>query len=84
MSFELINERDIVLQDQKYIVRLYFDHDTNTQRHEYVLEDEVLYYLEYESHPFEEPEKNINFESIVNGFHNWYNQFGPDWRPKAF
>jgi hypothetical protein len=84
MSFKLINEQQCIKGSNTYIVKLYFDADTNTQKHEYVLNDEVLYNFAYEAPDLEEPEKNIGISAIVDGFEYWYDQFGPDWRPSAF
>lgn len=84
MAFELIGEEEVVKADQVYFIKLYFDVDTNTQRHEYVLNDEILYGLEYEAYPHEIYHTDISLESIVSGFDAWYEQFGPNWRPQAF
>lgn len=84
MSFNLIDEMYCVKAEQMYLVKLYFDSDTNTQRHEYILDDEILYYIEYEAFQVEDPEINIEIDSIVNGFDAWYDEFGPDWRPVPF
>jgi hypothetical protein len=84
MSFNLIDEMDCVKGDQTYVVKLYFDADTNTQRHEYVLDDEILYYFEYEAPELEEPHKNLGILFVAEGFDYWYDQFGPDWRPEPF
>ena len=84
MTFKLIDEMDCVKGDQTYTMKMYFDSDTNTQRHEYVLNDQILYHLEYEIAPVEEPEKNLEVGSIADGFDHWYEEFGPDWRPEAF
>ena len=84
MSFELIGEQECVKEDQSYFVKLYFDADTNTQRHEYVLDDEILFYIEYEAYPHDIADVDLNVESIVNGFDDWYDTFGPNWRPALF
>lgn len=84
MSFKLIGEEECVKGDQNYFVKLYFDEDTNTQKHEYVLNGEVLFYLEYEAYPHEIPDYDLSLESIVEGFHNWYDLVGSDWRPTVF
>lgn len=84
MSFELLAEQDSVKGDQTYTIKLYFDSDTNTQRNEYVLDGEILYHIEFEQTNYEEPEKDLSIDAIVEGFDEWYNEFGPDWRPEAF
>lgn len=84
MSFKLIDEVDCVKGEQIYRITLYFDSDTNTQKHQYILNDETLYQIEYEVEPVEDPESNLEIDSIANGFDNWYDQFGPDWRPEPF
>lgn len=84
MSFQLLNEEACVKGSQTYMIRLYFDQDTNTQKHEYSLDDQVLYHIEYEALSYEVPNKDISLESIVLGFHDWYDEFGPNWRPVAF
>jgi len=84
MSFKLIDEVECVKGDQIYTVKMYFDADTNTQKHEYVLNDEVLYHFAYEAPDLEDPEKNLGITPIAEGFDYWYDQVGPDWRPSAF
>jgi hypothetical protein len=84
MSFKLIDEVECIKGDQTYTVKMYFDADTNTQGHEYVLDGEVLYHLNYEAPNLEEPEKNLGLNAIAEGFDYWYDQFGPDWRPEPF
>ena len=84
MAFELMGEEESVRGDQAYLVRVLFDADTNTQRNEYVLNEETLYHIEFEQHNVQEAENDIDIESIVAGFNEWYDQFGPDWRPEAF
>lgn len=84
MAFELIGEQDSVKEDQTYTVKVYFDSDTNTQRNEYVLDDEVLYFIEFEEHNFLEPDKDLKVDAVAEGFDAWYDEFGPDWRPVAF
>jgi hypothetical protein len=84
MAFELLVQQDCVKGDQTYVVKLYFDADTNTQKHEYVLNDEVLFYIEYEAYPHDIPDIDLSLASIVEGFDLWYEQVGPDWRPEAF
>lgn len=84
MAFELIGERDSVKDNQTYVIRVYFDEDTNTQRNEYVLDEEVLYYIEFEQHYLQEADKDLSIDGVVEGFDDWYEQFGPDWRPEAF
>lgn len=84
MAFELVGEEDSVKDDQTYTIRVYFDADTNTQRNEYVLDEEILYHIEFEQHELQEADRDLNVEAVVNGFDDWYEQFGPDWRPEAF
>jgi hypothetical protein len=84
MSFTLIGERESVKGDQTYFVRVLFDADTNTQRNEYILEEETLYHIEFEQHDMQEFDKDLSIESVVVGFNDWYDKFGPDWRPEAF
>lgn len=84
MAFKLIAEQDSVKGDNTYTIRLYFDEDTNTQKNEFSLGEDVLYVFEFEQHNLLEPEKDASVESLVRGFDDWYDQFGPDWRPKAF
>lgn len=84
MSFNLVDEMYCVKEDKMYLVKLYLDSDTNTQRHEYVLDDEILYYIEYEALQVEESQDNLEIYSIADGFDAWYDQFGPDWRPEPF
>lgn len=83
MSFKLIGEQDSVKENQTYTIKVYFDSDTNTQRNEYILEDEILYYIEFEQHNIQE-ENDVSLNSVVLGFDDWYETFGPDWRPDAF
>lgn len=84
MAFEIIGERDSVKDDQTYVIKVYFDEDTNTQRNEYVLDEEVLYYIEFEQHYLQEADKDLSIDGVLEGFDDWYEQFGPDWRPEAF
>jgi hypothetical protein len=84
MAFELIDSKKRKKNNQFYTVKLYFDFDTNTQKHEYCLNENILYSLEYESYEFEDVKKDINIDSIVQGFDFWYDQVGPDWQPEAF
>lgn len=84
MSFQLLAQRDVPKEDQEYSVRVYFDADTNTQRNEYLLDEEVLYFIEFEEHNVEEASKDISIDAIVEGFNSWYELVGPDWRPQAF
>lgn len=84
MSFELIDEMDCIKGDQIYTIRLYFDADTNTQKHEYLIDNELLYYFEYEIPQVEKPRKDIDIKAVVEGFEYWYSQVGPDWRPEPF
>jgi hypothetical protein len=84
MSFKLIDEMDSIKGDRTYIIKMYFDTDTNTQKHEYILNDEVFYHFSYEAPDLEDPEKNLGISSIADGFDYWYDQFGPDWRPEPF
>lgn len=79
MSFQLLDESEVVREGNTFIIKLYFDYDTNMQKHEYVLNDEVFYFLEYEAWPFDEPEKDLRIGSIVAGFIDWYDQFGMEW-----
>ena len=84
MSFILVGEEQSVKGDQTYIVRVLFDSDTNTQRNEYVLDEETLYHIEFEQHDIQEADSDIDISAIVSGFDDWYDKFGPDWRPEAF
>lgn len=84
MAFELIAEADSVKEDQTYTIKIHFDSDTNTQRNEYVLDDEVLYFIEFEQHNVLEADKDLSIDSVVEGFDAWYDEFGPNWRPVAF
>jgi hypothetical protein len=84
MAFELIGEKDSVKGDQTYAIKVYFDADTNTQRNEYVLNDEILYYIEFEQNEIQEADKDMSVDSVASGFDDWYDEFGPDWRPQAF
>lgn len=84
MAFELIGEKDSVKEDQTYTVKVYFDSDTNTQRNEYILDEEIIYHIEFEQHDLQEVEKDLSVDGVVAGFDDWYDQFGPDWRPEAF
>lgn len=84
MAFQLVGQEDVVKGNLLYTVSLYFDPDTNTQKHEYVRDGEVLYYLEYEVFPSEEPDRDLDITAIVAGFNQWFDQFGPDWQPQAF
>lgn len=83
MSFQLVSQKNSIKEDQTYTIKAYFDSDTNTQRNEYVLDDEIIYYIEFEQHDIQE-EKDVNIDSIVSGFDDWYDEFGPDWRPEPF
>jgi len=84
MAFELIGEQDSVKDDQTYTIRVYFDSDTNTQRNEYILEEEILYYIEFEQSEIQEADKDVSVDSVVAGFDDWHEEFGSDWRPQAF
>lgn len=84
MAFELIGERESAKEENVYSIRVYFDADTNTQRNEYVLDEEVLYYIEFEQHEIQEADKDLSVDGVAAGFDDWYDQFGPDWRPQAF
>jgi hypothetical protein len=84
MSFRLIGEEESVKGNQTYLVRVLFDADTNTQRNEYVLDEETLYHIEFEQHDIEEADKDLDISAVVAGFDEWYDTFGPDWRPEAF
>jgi hypothetical protein len=82
MAFELLNQAESVKGNKIYIIRLYFDKETNTQKHEYVLDDEVLYYLEYGAYAHEVADFDLSIEPVVAGFDAWYDQMGPDWKPQ--
>lgn len=84
MAFELVGERDVQKGDQTYVVKVHFDADTNTQRNEYILDEEVLYHFEFEQHELQEFDEDLSVDAVVEGFNDWYDQFGPDWRPEAF
>jgi len=84
MALQLFGERECAKGDQTYVVKVFFDEDTNTQRHEYVLNGEILFHLEYEFHLPQEPAQDDRLDAIVEGFDLWYDQVGPDWRPEAF
>ena len=71
MAFELIGEREKVKEDQTYIIRVYFDADTNTQRNEYILDEEILYYIEFEEHEIQEADKDVSVDSVANGFDDY-------------
>jgi hypothetical protein len=82
MAFELLNQAESVKGDKTYNIKLYFDKETNRQKHEYVLDEEVLYYLEYDAYSHEVAGSDISIEPIVSGFDSWYDQVGPDWKPQ--
>jgi len=84
MAFRLVGEKDNIKDDQVYTVKVYFDPDTNTQRNEYVLDEEILYNIEFEQKNIEEFDKDLSVESVCSGFNDWYQEFGPRWRPEAF
>jgi len=84
MSLQLIAEKDTPKEGQNYSVRVYFDADTNTQRNEYLLDEEIMYFIEFEVHVIDEPENDIRIDSLVEGFDSWYELVGPAWRPQAF
>jgi hypothetical protein len=84
MTFELMGEKESVKEDRVYVVRMLFDSDTNTQRNEYVLNEEILYHIEFEQHNIQEAENDLDIDSVAAGFDEWYDQFGPEWLPEAF
>lgn len=84
MAFELMGEKDSIKGEKIYTIKVFFDADTNTQRNEYVVNGEVLYNIEFEQHDLQDPDKDLDLDSVVSGFDDWYDEFGPNWRPSPF
>lgn len=84
MSFELIGQHEVEKENGTYVIKAYFDSDTNTQKNEYCLNKEVLFSQEYEMHYLDEPENDLDIDSVVEGFEYWFGIVGPDWRPQGF
>lgn len=84
MAFELLGEADCPRDGNAYSVKAFYDIDTSMQRNEYLLDNEVLFAQEYEVLEVENPETDIDIQSVINGFDIWYGVVGPDWRPTFF
>lgn len=63
----IIHERD----GKNYTIKVLYNNDDDTLRYEYILDEDVVYYLDQES-PVDEPDKDVENQSLIDGFDYWY------------